>query len=214
MKQLKVNECFLSIQGESTFAGLPCVFLRLSGCPLNCTWCDTEYAKEEGDYLPFDHIFKKLLSFGIDLIEVTGGEPLAQEATFGLLRKLCDQGFKVLLETSGALDISRVDPRVHVIMDIKCPGSGMAGRMHWPNLQSLLPHHEVKFVCQDRKDYEFARDIIKNNDLSNKVTVLFSAVTGKLDPKVLVNWVLEDRLPARFQLQMHKYIWPPEQRGV
>ena len=214
MKQLKINECFLSIQGESTFAGLPCVFLRLSGCPLSCSWCDTEYAKDEGEYLSFDRIIKKLLSFDVDLIEVTGGEPLAQEPTLELLQSLCDRGLAVLLETSGALDISQVDPRVHVIMDIKCPGSGMTGRMHWPNLKSLLPHHEVKFVCQDRQDYEFARKITKDNDLGNKVTVLFSTVTGRLAPKDLVAWVLEDRLRARFQLQMHKYIWPPDQRGV
>ncbi len=211
---LRVTEIFHSIQGESTFAGQPCVFVRLTGCPLRCTWCDTEYAFYGGTEQSIDDIVRRIREYGCRLVEVTGGEPLAQSDAVGLLKRLCEEGFTVLLETSGAVDTSAVDPRVHTILDVKCPGSGMTERMHWPNVERLRPQDEAKFVIQDRADYEWAKDIVARYSLTDRCVVLFSPVFGTLDPRRLAEWVLADRLPIRFQLQMHKYIWAPDMRGV
>ena len=211
---LRVNEIFHSIQGESTFAGRPCVFVRLTGCPLRCTWCDTEYAFHAGTEQSLDDILAQVHSYDCTLVEVTGGEPLAQLNTTSLLTRLCDEGFTVLLETSGALDTANVDPRVHIILDVKCPMSGMTERMHWPNVERLRRRDEAKFVVQDRLDYEWARDVVSRYKLTECCPVLFSPVFGSLDPRLLAEWVLADRLPIRVQLQMHKFIWAPDMRGV
>jgi len=211
---LKVTEIFHSIQGESTHAGRPCVFIRLTGCPLRCTWCDTAYAFYGGRDLTEDDVIAQVRAFGCPLVEVTGGEPLSQPDACPLLTRLCDEGFEVLLETSGALDTAGVDRRVHVVLDVKCPGSGMAERMHWPNLQRLASHDEVKFVVKDRGDYEWAREVIRSRDLAARCTVLVSPVFGEMDARQLAEWVLADRLPVRFQLQLHKHVWAPDMRGV
>lgn len=211
---LKVTEIFHSIQGESTHAGRPCVFVRLTGCPLRCTWCDTAYAFYGGLDLAQDDIIAQVRAFGCTLVEVTGGEPLSQAASLPLLTRLCDEGFEVLLETSGAVDTSGVDGRVHIVLDVKCPGSGMAERMYWPNVDRLAPRDEVKFVIKDRADYEWAREVVRSRNLAARCTVLMSPVFGEVDARQLAEWVLTDRLPVRFQLQMHKQIWAPDMRGV
>lgn len=211
---VRVTEIFHSIQGESTFAGRPCVFVRLTGCPLRCTWCDTEYAFYGGTERSLDEIVGTIQRYGCGLVEVTGGEPLAQPGSAALLTRLCDEGLTVLLETSGAIDTATVDFRVHVILDVKCPGSGMAERMHWPNLERLRPQDEAKFVIQDRRDYEWSKKVVARHALADRCVVLFSPVFGTLDPRHLAEWVLADRLPVRFQLQMHKHIWAPDMRGV
>jgi 7-carboxy-7-deazaguanine synthase len=214
VEELIINEIFLSIQGESSFAGMACVMARVTGCPLRCKWCDTAYAYDQGAAMTLTAIRDKVLSYGVKLVEVTGGEPLAQKGTIPLLRLLCDQGLSVLLETSGAEDIGPVDARVRIIMDIKCPSSGMTGRMRWQNLDALKPTDEVKFVLADRGDYEFAKGLIAQQSLARRCQVLFSTVFGRIENKQVVEWLLADRLPVRFQLQMHKYIWPPSARGV
>ena len=211
---LKVTEIFHSIQGESTHAGRRCVFIRLTGCPLRCIWCDTAYAFYGGQDLTEDDIVAQVRAFGCNLVEVTGGEPLSQEASLPLLKRLCDEGFEVLLETSGAVDTSGVDKRVHVVLDVKCPGSGMAERMYWPNVDRLASRDEVKFVIKDRTDYEWAREVVRSRDLAARCTVLMSPVFGEVDARQLAEWVLADRLTVRFQLQMHKQIWAPDMRGV
>lgn len=211
---LKVTEIFHSIQGESTHAGRPCVFVRLTGCPLRCTWCDTAYAFYGGRDLTENDVIDQVRAFGCPLVEVTGGEPLSQPEACSLLARLCDEGFEVLLETSGAIDTAGVDRRVRVVLDVKCPGSGMAERMHWPNLERLASQDEVKFVIKDRGDYEWARDLIRRRDLTARCTVLVSPVFGETDPRQLAEWVLADRLPVRFQLQLHKHVWAPDMRGV
>ena len=211
---MRVTEIFHSIQGESTFAGRPCVFVRLTGCPLRCTWCDTEYAFYGGTERSVDDVLAEVRAHGCNLVEVTGGEPLAQANTIQLLRRLCAEGFTVLLETSGAVDTATVDPLVHIILDVKCPGSGMMERMHWPNVQRLRPQDEAKFVIQDRADYEWAKEVVARYGLTDRCPVLFSPVFGTLDPHQLAEWLLADRLPIRFQLQLHKYIWAPDMRGV
>lgn len=211
---LRVTEIFHSIQGESTFVGRPCVFVRLTGCPLRCTWCDTEYAFYGGREDSIDRILDAVRAYGCPLVEVTGGEPLAQPQTLELLKVLCEQDFTVLLETSGALDTSGVDPRVRIILDVKCPASGMMERMHWPNVERLRSQDEAKFVVQDRTDYDWAKDVVARYRMLDRCTVLFSPVFGRLDPQRLAEWVLADRLPIRFQLQLHKHIWAPDMRGV
>lgn len=211
---MRVTEIFHSVQGESTFAGLPCVFVRLTGCPLRCTWCDTEYAFWGGTDRSIDDIVDTVRSYGCHLVEVTGGEPLAQPDSCTLLRRLCQEGFMVLLETSGAVDTTLVDPSVHIILDVKCPGSGMTERMHWPNLERLRSQDEVKFVIQDRSDYEWAKSILDRFQLTTRCPVLFSPVFGVLNPRQLAEWLLADRLPIRLQLQLHKHIWAPDTRGV
>jgi 7-carboxy-7-deazaguanine synthase len=211
---LRITEIFHSIQGESTFVGQPCVFVRLTGCPLRCTWCDTEYAFYGGREESLDRILDAVRAYGCPLVEVTGGEPLGQPETLVLLKALCEQHFTVLLETSGAVDTSGVDPRARIILDVKCPASGMTERMHWPNVERLRPQDEAKFVIQDRTDYAWAKDVVARYRLPDRCTVLFSPVFGQLDPRQLAEWVLADRLPIRFQLQLHKHIWSPDMRGV
>jgi 7-carboxy-7-deazaguanine synthase len=213
--KLTVNEIYLSVQGESTWVGLPCVFVRLTFCDLRCTYCDTEYAFYEGNKMALEEIVEKVRSFGCPLVEVTGGEPLLQPNCVPLLQMLCEAGFTVLLETSGAHDIASVDPRVHRIVDLKTPSSGEEGRNLYANIAHLTPRDELKFVVGSREDYDWAREKIRAHDLSTKVNaVLLSPVFGKIAPSDMVSWMLEDKLPARFQLQVHKFIWEPRARGV
>ncbi|MEC4890922.1 MAG: 7-carboxy-7-deazaguanine synthase QueE [Nitrospira sp.] len=211
---VRVTEIFFSIQGESTYAGQPCVFIRLTGCPLRCTWCDTEYSFYGGTLLSVDALLAQVAQYGCRLVEVTGGEPLAQPESLPLIARLCDEGYTVLLETSGAIDIEPVDRRAHIILDVKCPGSGMTDRMHWPNLDQLTAKDEAKYVLASRADYDWAREMVARYRLADRCTVLFSPVFGSLDPRQLAEWILADRLPVRFQLQLHKYIWAPDMRGV
>lgn len=211
---IRISEIFHSIQGESTYAGQPCVFIRLTGCPLRCTWCDTEYSFYGGTSLTIDEILSKVRDYGCQLVEVTGGEPLAQPAALPLIARLCDAGYTVLIETSGAIDVQPVDQRARLILDVKCPDSGMTDRMHWPNLACLTAKDEAKFVLASRADYEWARGIVAQYRLADRCTVLFSPVFGSLDLRPLAEWILVDRLSVRFQLQMHKYIWAPDMRGV
>jgi 7-carboxy-7-deazaguanine synthase len=213
--QIRVHEIYESIQGESTFAGLPCTFVRLSRCNLRCRWCDTPQAFEGGTEMSRTDVLERALSFGTPLVELTGGEPLLQEGAFPLLRELCDAGRVVLLETSGERDISKVDPRVHRIMDLKAPGSGESGRNRWENIGHLTTRDEVKIVLADRADYEWAKGVIEEHGLRGRVKeVLLSPVWGELDPKDLVQWVLEDDLGVRVQIQMHKVIWDADTQGV
>jgi 7-carboxy-7-deazaguanine synthase len=210
---LRVTEIFHSIQGESSFAGLPCVFVRLAGCNLRCRWCDSEYTFTGGEKVPLDEVIARVASHGCRLVEVTGGEPLAQPEALDLIGRLCDQGYEVLIETSGSIDTADVDPRVRLILDVKCPGSGEAEKNHWPNLGRLKEIDEVKFVIADRRDYEFAREVIERHQLGAR-TVLFSPVWGEMELKTLAEWMLADRVPARLQTQLHKHIWGPDARGV
>jgi 7-carboxy-7-deazaguanine synthase len=211
---MRITEIFHSIQGESSYAGQPCVFIRLTGCPLRCTWCDTDYAFHGGQECSLEVILEKVRAYDCHLVEVTGGEPLAQPESLPLMTKLCDAGYTVLLETSGAIDIAPVDPRVHVIMDVKCPGSDMTDRMHWPNLSALTVKDEAKFVLADRADYDWAREILARYDIASRCTVLFSPVFGSLEMRELAEWILADKLPVRLQMQLHKFIWAPDMRGV
>jgi 7-carboxy-7-deazaguanine synthase len=211
---LKVNEIYYSVQGESTSAGLPCVFIRLTYCNLRCTYCDTEYAFYEGKEKTVEEIIGEVKKFGCKLIEVTGGEPLFQEESFPLMKRLCDEGFDAMLETGGSLSIENVDERVKIIMDLKCPSSGMLKKNIYENVNYLKSSDELKFVIGNREDYDWAKGIIVKYDLMGKCSILFSVVFGELEPITLVNWILEDKLDVRFQLQMHKYIWHPETKGV
>ena len=211
---MRITEIFYSIQGESSYIGQPCVFVRLTGCPLRCTWCDTDYAFYGGHECSIDEVLAQVQHYGCRLVEVTGGEPLVQPESFPFLTKLRDAGYTVLLETSGAIDIAPVDARTHVILDVKCPGSGMTDRMHWPNLSRLTAKDEAKFVLADRTDYDWAREILVRYDLTLRCSVLFSPVFGVLDVRELAEWILADKLPVRFQMQLHKYIWAPDMRGV
>lgn len=213
--QLRVHEIYSSIQGESTFAGLPCVFVRTSRCNLRCRWCDTAQAFEGGEWMDLSTVAERALAHAISLIEITGGEPLLQPATLPLITMLADAGKTVLLETSGERDISKVDPRAHRIMDLKAPGSGESERIRWSNLAHLTKRDEVKIVLADRRDYEWAREILTREKLHERVgEVLLSCVHGELEAKNLVQWVLEDHLPVRVQLQLHKVIWAPDTQGV
>ena len=212
---MTVNEIYQSVQGESTWAGLPCVFVRLTFCDLRCTYCDTEYAFYEGNKMTLGEIEDKVRGFGCPLVEVTGGEPLLQPNCIPLLARLCQAGFTVLLETSGSHDIAPVDARVHRIMDLKTPSSGECARNLYTNIAHLTERDEVKFVVGSREDYEWTREMMREHDLASKVrAVLLSPVFGKISPSDIVAWMLEDKLPARFQLQMHKFIWEPRARGV
>ncbi len=214
-EQIRIHEIYESVQGESTFAGLPCTFVRLSRCNLRCRWCDTPQAFQGGTEMPRAEVLEQALSFGTPLVELTGGEPLLQLGAIPLLKELCDAGRTVLLETSGERDISKVDPRVHRIMDLKAPGSGESQRNRWENIAELSQRDEVKLVLADRTDYDWAKGVIEEHGLANRVrAVLLSCVWGELDPKDLVNWVLADRLPVRVQLQMHKVIWDADAEGV
>ena len=211
---ITVTEIFHSIQGESSYAGQPCVFIRLTGCPLRCTWCDSEYTFSGGTVMTLDEIRARVKSYGCDLVEVTGGEPLHQPTALTLIEQLCAEDYTVLVETSGAIDISPVDRRARIIMDVKCPGSGMVDRMLWDNVSRISEKDELKFIIKDRADYDWASSILKQYGLSQRNTVLFGPVFGKLEPRKLAEWVLADRLPVRVQLQLHKYIWDPDMRGV
>ncbi len=210
-----VNEIFYSVQGESTYAGRPCVFVRLTACDLRCSWCDTPYAFHEGRKRPLDDVLGEVDRFACPLVEVTGGEPLLQEDVYPLLQGLLDRGKTVLLETGGHRSTARVPEAVVTVLDVKCPGSGEAERMDWDNLARLRSHDEVKFVVKDRADYEYARGIIAQHDLARRARAIhLSPVHGVLDPKALSEWVLADDLPVRVQLQLHKYIWDAHTRGV
>jgi 7-carboxy-7-deazaguanine synthase len=212
---LTVFEIYPSIQGESTHAGRPCVFVRLAACDLRCSWCDTPYAFTGGRKMSVDEVVARVADLRVPLVELTGGEPLLQREAVPLMARLLDAGHEVLLETGGHISIADVPEAVVRIVDVKCPGSGEASKMHWPNLERLRPHDEVKFVLQDRADYEYARDVVARHGLTRRVAaVLFSPVFGVLDPRTLAAWILEDRLTVRLQLQQHKYIWSPETRGV
>jgi 7-carboxy-7-deazaguanine synthase len=212
---LVIHEIYASIQGESTFAGLPCAFVRTTGCNLRCVWCDTPQAFHGGTRMARSAVLARALSFGTPLVELTGGEPLLQPAVLPLMRELCDAGRTVLVETSGEADVAPVDPRVHKVMDLKCPGSGESERNRWSNLMHLSPHDEIKFVLADRVDYEWMRDVIRQRRLSQITPhLLASTVFGKLAPRDLVAWVLDDHLPVRVQLQMHKYVWGADATGV
>ncbi|MFW5921180.1 MAG: radical SAM protein [Polyangiales bacterium] len=212
---LVVHEIYASIQGESSFAGLPCAFVRLTGCNLRCRWCDSEHAFYGGTRMARQDVLARALHYDTPLVELTGGEPLLQPAALPLLRELCDAGRTVLLETSGERDLSEVDPRVHRIVDLKAPGSGESERNRWENIALLTERDEVKFVLADRADYEWARDVIRRERLDERVhEVLLSTVWGELDAREVVDWVLEDRLRARVQLQLHKHIWGADATGV
>lgn len=210
---LRITEIFFSIQGESTHIGRPCVFVRLTGCNLRCTWCDSEYTFTGGERMSLDDIVSQVKSYGCNLVEVTGGEPLAQRESFDLIRRLCDEQFEVLIETSGSIDTTPVDPRAKLILDVKCPGSGEVEKNLWSNLDHLRPHDELKFVIADRNDYDWSRRVVEEHDLG-RWTVLFSPVWGQLDLKTLAEWMLADRVPARLQTQLHKHVWGADVHGV
>jgi 7-carboxy-7-deazaguanine synthase len=212
---LTVNEIFHSIQGESTFAGRPCVFVRLTACDLRCTWCDTPYAFYEGRKLSLEDVLAEVDRFGCPLVEITGGEPLLQEDVYPLMDELLRKGRTVLLETGGHRPITRVPNAVVKIVDVKCPGSGESSSTDWANLDRLAPHDEVKFVIKDRADYEFALDAVRRHRIAGRcAAILFSPVHGVLDPRTLSEWMLADRAPARLQVQLHKVIWPADTKGV
>jgi 7-carboxy-7-deazaguanine synthase len=212
---LVIHEIYASIQGESTFAGLPCTFVRTTGCNLRCSWCDTTQAFYGGTRMSRTDVLAKALATGTDLVELTGGEPLLQPGVFPLMTELCDAGRTVLVETSGEADVSRVDARVHKIMDLKAPGSGESARNRWTNLEHIHAGDELKFVLSDRTDYEWMREAIRTRGLPQRTpNLLASTVFGKLATKQLVGWVLEDKLPVRVQLQMHKYVWAADTQGV
>ena len=213
---LRVTEIFRSIQGESTHAGRPCTFVRLTGCPMRCTWCDSEYTFTGGDHLSIDEVMKRVRDFACRLVEVTGGEPLAQREAFDLITCLCEESYEVLIETGGYVSTEDLDPRAKVILDVKCPASGEAERNHWPNLSSLRPERdEVKFVVADRADWDFARRVIRDYNLENRArSILISPAWKQIDLPVLANWIAESGMNARMQLQIHKYIWGPDVHGV
>jgi 7-carboxy-7-deazaguanine synthase len=215
LRTLAINEIFLSIQGESTHAGRPCAFVRLMGCPLRCTYCDTEYAFFEGKKKSFDEIFSQLEQFGCSLVEVTGGEPLAQPNAAAFLQELVDRKYEVLLETSGAFPIKDLPQEVSIILDVKTPGSGEVSKMQWENLQVLKPQKdEVKFVVCSRSDFDFAEKVTAETKLLDRNTVLMSPSFNQVSYKELAEWVLESKKPYRMQIQMHKHIWEPSTRGV
>lgn len=212
---LTVHEIYLSVQGESTHVGRPCVFVRLTACDLRCVWCDTPYAFTGGKKMSIDEVVGAVGERGCPLVELTGGEPLLQAEAIPLMQRLLDDGFEVLVETGGHLPIDRLPKGVHAIMDVKCPGSGEAAKMHWPNLDALSKDHEVKFVIADRADYEYARRIITDHNLAARAgAVLLSPVHGVQRADEVVTWMLDDHLPARLQIQAHKFIWTPETRSV
>jgi len=211
---LKVNEIFYSIQGESTYAGKRCVFVRLTGCNLRCTYCDTEYAFYDGEELSINSIIEKVKSFNCKLVEITGGEPLLQNNVHKLMNKLCDNNYTVLLETSGSLSIKNIDKRIINIMDFKTPSSNMVERNDFSNIEYLKTNDEVKFVIGSKADYDWSKAILEKYKLDKKVKVLFSSVFGKIEHSKLVEWILTDNLDIQYQLQMHKYIWDPNKQGV
>ena len=219
-EHLRVTEIFHSIQGESTWTGLPCTFVRLTGCPLRCVWCDTGYSFHGGEKISLAGILQRVDDFGCRLVEITGGEPLIHPGAFRLATELLERGFTVLVETSGAVDVGPLDPRAHKIMDLKCPGSGEESKVLWSNLDHLTDRDEVKFVLKDRADYDWACDAIRDRGLDLQVrdgmlrALIFSPVWDELELSALSEWMLEDDLPVRLQIQLHKLIWDPGARGV
>ncbi len=213
-ERVKVNEIFYSLQGESSFAGRPCVLVRLTGCQMRCAWCDSEHAFYEGRWMSLAEVLAEVAGFGCPLVELTGGEPLLQPGARPLLAALADGGYEVLLETGGGLDVSGVDPRVRRIVDVKCPGSGEVESNHWPNLDLLTRRDEVKFVLASEGDYRWARDLVLEKGLAARCEVHFSLVWGALEPRQLAAWVLADHLPVRVQVQLHKVLWGADARGV
>lgn len=211
--ELRVSEIYRSIQGESTFAGVPCSFVRLTGCALRCVWCDSSYTFTGGESMSVDAVISRVLALGGGLVEFTGGEPLLQDNVHQAIAALCDEGMTVLVETGGDQDISRLDPRSIAILDVKCPGSRMMERMDWDNLARLRPHDEVKFVLAGRADYEWARELVRSRGLGTGRAVLFSCAFGLVEPRELAGWILEDALPVRLQIQLHKVLWDPTERG-
>jgi 7-carboxy-7-deazaguanine synthase len=212
--RLLIHEIYRSIQGESTFAGLPCVFVRLSVCDSRCVWCDTPHAFNQGEWLPVETVLDRALSFDCPLVEITGGEPLLQADVLPLMSNLADAGRTVLLETSGAHDIGPVDPRVHVIMDLKCPDSGECVGNHWPNLDKLKPSDQIKFVIASRRDFDWTVETVRRHGLAGRFTLLVSPVFSSVEPRQMAEWVLASGLPLRMQIQLHKVIWEPNARGV
>lgn len=211
----KINEIYYSIQGEGTQAGLPCVFVRFTYCNLRCTYCDTEYAFYDGKEMSVEEIINEIKRFNCKLVEITGGEPLVQkEDCLNLMKKLCDLNYEVMIETGGSISIAEIDPRVKIIMDLKCPSSGMEKKNLYYNINYLKPNDELKFVIGNREDYEWCKKIIIENNLKEKCILLFSPVFGMIEPVEIVNWILKDNLKVRFQLQLHKYIWGPQTKGV
>lgn len=211
---LLIHEIYRSVQGESTFAGLPCVFVRTAVCDLRCVWCDTPHAFTRGERMTRADVLTTALGFGCPLIELTGGEPLLQPAVLPLMAELCDAGATVLLETSGAHDVGPVDRRVHVVMDLKCPDSGECGRNYWPNLDRLKPTDQIKFVVASRPDWDWVAETVRSHRLDERFTVLVSTSFGAVTPRDLADWLLASGLTVRMQLQLHKYVWHPAARGV
>jgi len=212
---LTIYEIYVSVQGESTHVGRPCTFVRLSACDLRCAWCDTPYAFTGGRKMSIDEVLAEVERIGCPLVEITGGEPLLQKDVYQLMQDLIGRDYEVLLETGGHVPIDEVPDEVVAIVDVKCPASGEAARMHWPNLDQLSPHDEVKFVIQDRADFDYARGVVRRYRLDQRAAaILFSPVHGVLAPGDLARWILDDRLPVRLQIQAHKYIWSPDARGV
>ena len=211
---LKVNEIFYSIQGESTMAGLPCIFIRLTHCNLRCSYCDTEYAFFEGTDFSVSEIISEVNKYGCNLVEITGGEPLLQKEVHVLMKELCDLGFQVMIETGGSMPIKEIDKRVKIIMDLKCPSSEMSDKNLYENIISLKQADEIKFVIGNREDYDWSKYLIHKYSLTEKCIVLFSNVFSELEPIHLAEWILTDKLKVRFQMQIHKYIWNPAKRGV
>ena len=211
---LKVNEIYFSIQGESTYAGRPCIFIRLTYCNLRCTYCDTEYAFYKGKDMEIYEIMTKIKQWNCRLVEVTGGEPLFQDECIELLNEILKENYEVMLETGGSLPIYKVPEEIIKIVDFKCPSSGMKKHNLWSIVNDLMAHDEVKFVIGNREDYEWAKDKIEVYQLSEKCTILLSPTFNKIDPDMIVEWILEDSLPVRFQMQIHKFIWEPESTGV
>jgi 7-carboxy-7-deazaguanine synthase len=212
--ELLIHEIYRSVQGESSFAGLPCVFVRLAVCDLRCSWCDTPHAFTQGEAMALDAVVERVRELGGPLVEITGGEPLLQEEVFSLMSQLADSGKTVLLETSGAHDVTRVDRRVHLIMDLKCPDSGESEHNRWANLDALKPSDEVKLVLASRRDFDWAAETIRRHGLDRRVGVILSPAFGLVSPLELSNWLLESGLQVRMQIQLHKYIWDPKARGV
>jgi len=207
LKKIKVNEIFYSLQGESSYVGLPTIFIRLTGCPMRCNYCDTAYAFNAGDNFTIDHILEIISQYKTKNVTVTGGEPLAQKECWSLLKQLCDRDYKVSLETGGAISISEIDKRVKIILDIKTPGSGEEKNNFWGNLELIKSNDEIKFVITDIKDYIWAKELLVREKLNEKALILFSPVFNDINPKYLAEWILKDQLPVRFQIQLHKIIW-------
>jgi len=211
---LKINEIYKSIQGESRFAGEPCVFIRLTGCNLRCSWCDTKYAYYKGREVSIKQVMDKISALHCKLVQVTGGEPLLQQETHQLIKQLVKKGFRVMIGTNGSQDISKIDKRVVKLVDIKCPGSGESGKTLWGNLKYLTKNDEVKFVLSGRKDYDWAKKVTQKYELAGKTRVVFGAAYGKLSLKLLSGWILNDGIDARLGFQLHKYVWGADAKSV